>query len=73
MMTAILPDTDTPIKTLDEPTDGGGAIVIRLGLDGIRTVEIIADQSDEDDRLRERLTAARPVLEMLQAVMRADR
>jgi hypothetical protein len=83
MMAAILPDVETAIKTL--PTDRieshsdwqsqsttGGSIVIRLGLDGIRTVEIIANQSDEDIQLRQRLTAARPVLELLQAVVMAE-
>lgn len=82
MMTAILPDTAIPIKPLT--SDGvtsspnwesqsvrGGSIVIRLGLEGIQTVQIIATQSDEDDQLRKRLTAARPVLELLQAVVRA--
>ena len=86
MMTVILPDTDIPIKTLtsdrlgeissdveSEPVDGAGAIVIRISLDGNCSVQILADSSTEEEALRDWLTAARPVLELLQAVVRADR
>ena len=85
MMNAILPDTDIPIKTLtrdrlgeisadveSEPVDGAGAIVIRMNLSGIVGTQILADQSDEEDALRQRLTAARPVLELLQEMFTVD-
>jgi hypothetical protein len=80
MMTAILPDTDLSIKTPEpsnefghdvvaEPASGGGAIVIRMGLEGICSVQIIADQSDEEETL---LTAARPVFEFLQGIFTVE-
>lgn len=84
MVTAILPDVETPIKPL--PSDRidshpdwqsqstrDGSIVIRLGLDGIQTVQIIADGSTEEEELWKLLTAAHPVIEQLHAVVRGER
>jgi hypothetical protein len=60
-----LPETDIPIKSLDEPASGGGAIVIRIDLEGIRSLQILAEDSATQERLRERLMAAYPILERL--------
>ena len=49
-----------------------GSIVLRFNVHGILGVEILADRSDEEDTLRERLKAARPVLELLQEMFTVD-
>src|ERR1041384_993083 len=49
-----------------------GSIVIRIGLSGSYSVQILADQSDEANQLLERLTAARPLLELLQKIFAAS-
>ncbi|MEO6111610.1 MAG: hypothetical protein ABIQ24_07250 [Nitrospiraceae bacterium] len=83
MVPAILPEVETAIMTLDpwnefshevvaEPISDGGAIVIRISLDGNCSVQILAESSTEEEELRERLTAARPILELFQAGVRAE-
>jgi hypothetical protein len=67
-----LPETDFPIKSLDEPASGGGAIVIRIDLEEIRSIQLIAMESDEKGILCQRLKAARPVLELLQKMFTVD-
>ena len=69
-MTAILPDTDTPSKTLScgsegLPEENPGSIVFRFTSQGRSSVEIITDQSDVEDALRQRFAMARPMLEIL--------
>lgn len=49
-----------------------GSIVVRFSVCGIVGVEIIADQSDEEEKLRRRLTAARPVLQLLHRMFKVD-
>ena len=68
MMTITLPETESQIKGPDAQTlteENPGSIVFRLNVHGILGVEIITDQSDEEDTLCQRLTAARPLLEAL--------
>lgn len=84
MMTAILPDTDIPIKTLtrdrlgeissdveSEPVDGAGAIVIRISLDRNCSVQILADSFTEEEELRGWLIAARPAIESMYKTIHA--
>ncbi|MEO7859899.1 MAG: hypothetical protein ABIU05_05550 [Nitrospirales bacterium] len=72
MMTAILPDTDTPNKPFNSDSDlqelpekHPGSIILRFTTRGVDSVEILTDQSDEEDALRQRLAMARPMLEVL--------
>lgn len=51
---------------------GHGTVVIRMGLDGSASLEIIAGESGTEEQLRARLRAARPALELLQAAMVGD-
>lgn len=51
---------------------GYGTVVIRIGLDGSVSLEIIADESGTEEQLRARLGAARSALELLQAAMVGD-
>lgn len=84
MVTAILPDVETAIKTLtrnrlgeissdveSEPVDGAGAIVIRISLDGNCSVQILADASTEEKELRELFMVARPAIEWMQMTVHA--
>jgi hypothetical protein len=82
MVTAILPEPDLHLKTPEidglarppeaEPTSREVSLMIVMGLSGITSLQILADQSDEEDTLRQRLTAARPVLEMLDRMFNVD-
>ena len=68
-----LSNTEQPIDNLiqhglavqDLPAHIPGSIVFRLNVHGILGVEIITDQSDEENAFRQRLTTARPTLEVL--------
>ncbi|RPH81298.1 MAG: hypothetical protein EHM80_02805 [Nitrospiraceae bacterium] len=67
-----LDQTTVPIKTLHHgpsfqsiPEENPGSIVFRFTAQGTGSVEIITDESDKEDALRQRLTLARPVLEVL--------
>jgi hypothetical protein len=55
-----------------DPSSDRVVVAINISVHGRCSVRILADHSDECDRLSERLTAARPILDMLAAVMRAD-
>ena len=77
MMTLSLPEIETQIKTLRsdrlaeaypdvESEPASGSIVIQISLRGIDSIRILADQSDECDRLTERLAAVRPVMDVLE-------
>lgn len=48
------------------------AIIIRIGLDGDYFVRIIADQSAEEEIVRRRLEAARPLIEQLQTIFTVE-
>lgn len=61
-----------PIKTFSHgtslqnlPEENPGSIVFRFTTQGIGSVEILTDQSNEEAALRQRLTLARPILEEL--------
>ena len=49
-----------------------GSVVFRFNGRGIVDVEILTDQSDEEDTLRQRLTAAQPMLEALRSLFIVD-
>jgi hypothetical protein len=51
------------------PADRPGSIVVRFSVCGHVGVEILAEESDEEERL---LTAARPVLELLQGMFTVE-
>jgi hypothetical protein len=79
MMTITLPETVSQIKTLSRGPDvqtlteeNPGSIVFRLNVHGILGVEIITDQSNEEDTLRQRLKTARPVLGLLQRIFMVE-
>lgn len=78
MITLTLPETETPFKTFTndqlgdvgtdvqtEPDADRGSIVIRIGLAGICSLQILAEDSATEACLRERLRAAYPILERL--------
>lgn len=70
MVTAILSQEETDLNSpelddLDRPHE----IVIRMGLRGIRSMQIFADESATEERLRERLLAAHLILEQLHETM----
>lgn len=67
-----LPQPAVSIKTIHHgqnfqllPEEHPGSIVFRFTAQGHGSVEILTDQSDEEDILRQRLTLARPMLEAL--------
>lgn len=67
-----LPEIETQSKTVchgpelqELPEEHRGAIVFRFTARGACSVEILTDQSDEEDTFCQRLTLARPVLEVL--------
>ena len=76
-MTTTLPQTKAQIKTVSNervplpPPDltnsdiGAAEIIFRFSLCGNSDIEIIADESDDEEALRQRLTIARPTLEVL--------
>lgn len=73
MVAAILSQEVTDLNSpelgdLDRPPE----IVIRIGLRGILSMQIIADGSSAEDALRERLMAAHPILEQLHETMNAS-
>lgn len=45
-------------------------IILRIGLSGTISVEVLADESGAEERLREALTTIHPLLERLREVMR---
>ena len=70
-----LPEIETQIKIVchgpelqELPEEHPGAIVFRITARGVSSVEILTDQSDEEDTLRQRLTLARPILEELRGM-----
>ena len=67
-----LPKTALQINTVCAEAilaPSAGSIVVRFSASGRRDVQIIADQSDVEYRLRRRLANAQPLLELLQAVL----
>ena len=67
-----LPQPAVPIKTLRHspglrslPEEHPGSIVFRFTAQGTSSVEILTDESDQEDTLRQRLTLARPMLAVL--------
>ena len=72
MMSAILPETETPNKTLDH-SNGRGSIVIQISLTGINSIRIVATHSNESDRLSERLAVVRPLIDLLEQTFMDER
>lgn len=54
-------------KTQAQPCEG--SIAIRMGLSGLMSTEIIAHESATEERLREVLKAARPLMMQLQEIL----
>jgi hypothetical protein len=79
MTIAILPETDTPIKALRSDRDTSesisdrASIVIRISPSGQSSIQIIAEHSEECDQLNERLETARPLIEVIEAIVSGDR
>lgn len=71
MVTAILSQevTDLNSPELDD-FERPHEVVIRLGLRGILSMQILTDDSATEERLRARLLAAHPLLEQLHETMR---
>lgn len=53
----------------DELTDREGSIVFTLGLSGITSTQILAEDSEIEKRLRRYLLAVHPILERLHEAM----
>ena len=74
MVSAILSYSDTQLKPVQKDELGRQpGLVIRVGLDGTRSVEIVASDSDEEAKLGEHLIAASPIIDLIQAAMRVGR
>lgn len=80
---AVLPDTETPSKMrkldgLDGPelhveaAQEEGVLVIRLGLGGIHSVQILADESVTEEALLSLLRLVRPALEEAVGACKAE-
>ena len=54
------------------PVHHEARLVIELGLCGFIAVNILANDSDDEDQLCDRLMVARPLIKSLQAIVRAD-
>ena len=69
MVMCSVPETETPIKTLNDAeatsTQPEGAIVIEVRLHGISSLRIVADESSTEERLRSALKTIYPLLELL--------
>jgi hypothetical protein len=64
LVTTILPDLDIQLNPPGlEGIDRSSQIVIRIGLNGLRSVEIIADDSEMETRLRQLLAVLGPTLD----------
>lgn len=57
MVTTILPQAETQFKAPE--------LVLRIGPNGITALQILARSSAEEEQLRERLSTARPILDLL--------
>ena len=81
MVSAVPPETDTPVNTvkLDRapcrasliginpdsevgPISREGGVVLRFNRSGSFSAQILSDESDEEDVLRQRLQVAQPLL-----------
>lgn len=62
-------------SSIEPPTSGaaptGGSIVIRIGMAGSYSMQILAESSTEEEVFRERLAAARPALDWIQRTIQA--
>ena len=79
MRTSILPETKSQIKTpsadltnSDLDVHRSGSIACRFSLRGDVDIEINAGQSEEEDTLRQRLTIAGPLIEVLQEIFAGE-
>ena len=62
MLTAILPEPSVSSKTPELDNHDEGTLVIRLQLNGEYSSEILANQSETQERLTELLECVRPTL-----------
>jgi hypothetical protein len=62
-----------PVGDFRGPDVKGESIIIRMDLTGIRCVQIIADDSAQEARLRGQLETVRPILEVLHTMMKVER
>ena len=69
---ADLTQSNIGLGTQALPAHRRGSIVVRCSVGGNIGVEVIAEHSDEEDALYQRLTSAQPVLELLQRIFTAD-
>lgn len=72
MVTAILSQQETDLNYpglngIDRPIE----IVIRMSLSGSISIQVLADESEAEERLREALTTIRPLLELLHETVTA--
>lgn len=77
----LLPRLDTVLagplsdSSIEPPTSGaattGGSIVIRIGMAGSYSMQILAESSTEEEVLRERLAAAWPAFGWIQRTIQA--
>ena len=69
MANAVLPETETPIKTPQfdgvEPAHHEGVVLIGLRLSGIRSMQILADESAIEEKLFNLYRSVRPALEVV--------
>lgn len=66
MVRAILPQVETDLNSPElGDLDRSPEIILRIGLSGINSIQILADESATEERLRECLMAAHPILEQL--------
>ena len=80
MLSTTLAETEYQIKAPEidgrdrppdtEPAAREGSIMLTISLSGITFLQILADESATEERLRERLIAARPILEQLHEAIR---
>ena len=69
---ANLTQSNIGLGTQTLPAHSRGSVVVRCSVGRGIGVEIIAEHSDEEDALSQRLTSAQPVLELLQRIFTVD-